>query len=254
MDRIALAVSLQNENLSQATLLKVIDKILFFQPTRTVMFDEYSKEKIEKHLVNVWEKNEDFYDTLSDENEEGNSLTINVSADKKIHLTGLIDQGTFRDSTITESITSIFEEIGGGVYAYLVSKEDRRWQNNDSISLYKKFHQSLDGIRIIPHPKLKKQLIIDVTQFPGHNRTYKGLWFGSCWMMWYGNEYFHFLDREKMVTFLECEEKYVLSDGTVRIKLYNDPFAYNEEENRRRQWAFRDYMNIDEIVNKHNSR
>ncbi|MNG10616.1 hypothetical protein D3C84_940960 [compost metagenome] len=69
-------------------------------------------------------------------------------------------------------------------------------------------------------------------------------------MMWYGEEYFQYVDKVKLATFKNCDETRNLSGSAIRIRLYNDPLEYNKEENRRRQWAFREYVGIDDAAEK----
>lgn len=243
MDSIYFSIKVSNQSIGLMSIIKCIDMLLRFTPTITTAFQEYSKKQLEEYIRAEMNERGKLSITLSDISEENNFLTLGRT-DRYTSFGGRVNHVTFKSSNMVKVITSIFEEFGG-LFAYAVSSEDNFWQNNEDIDRYKLKNKPLDGIKVIPRPKFKNKMMVDITQFPGHSHIYNEMWFGSCWLMWYGEEYYQYIDKEKLFLYTECSEKEILTNGGVLINLYDDPFKYDEEANRKRQWAFREQVGLD---------
>lgn len=160
-----------------------------------------------------------------------------------------IEENIFLENKIDilSTINKQFQKLDGIVgHAYLL--KDNLLQNSTNPDTYIRNNKSLDGIRLIPSPNMKDQLIIDVEQFPGHFHLVNDLWFGSDWKMWFGKQYFQYISRDVLVSFDDCHENSELADGIISITLYKDILDYDNFESRSRHWAFRKYTGIDEVA------
>lgn len=254
MEQLTFNIRFNSNALTYDDILMCIEKLLLFSPERINFTESYSKDILLAQIKEGMDQASPISITLSDEKlDKGNSLSIHVKGGNPFDLytsfIGRVKLEVFNRSNLVEGITALFEKFEG-IYAYVVSTEDNRWQNNESIDLYKSLGKSLEGIQTIPRPKMKNKWIVDINQFPGHSHNYKGIWFGSCWMMWYGKEYYEYVDKEKLMTFKDCDENILLAGDAVRIKLYENPLEFHTEENRRKQWEFRKYANIDDAAEK----
>lgn len=90
--------------------------------------------------------------------------------------------------------------------------------------------------------------IVDIEFNPGHSHRPNGIWFGSCWMMWYGKEYSKYIPMEVLANFKNCYENKIISNNCIRITLYENPWDYDKKENRDIQWDFRRSVGVDEVA------
>lgn len=230
-------------NMDYKDLLSIMHGLLTFKPISSNLLGDYSEEHFNAFIKDIFSRKEEFLLMLSSELDQ-ESFTIN-KGNKYISFVIEMRSEFLWSHNIVDSVTSIFNDYDG-LFAYIVSKEDSFWQNNESITLYKTYNKSLENIKIIPRPKFKNDFIVDTDQFPGTSKGYKGLRFVCCWMMWWGTEFYQFIDKERLETFTECDENMLLKDGGRRIKLYDNPFDYERDENRKRQWAFRNHIDLDQ--------
>lgn len=133
-----------------------------------------------------------------------------------------------------------------GVVGFACSSEDNMWQNNDQVELYQMRSKSIDGVAVQSAPGSGRQ-VIDVEQFPGHSHYVNGLWFGSCWKMWFGSDYYHYVPREILAGYANCLSNTVIANEFRCITLYESPFKAELPENRFIQKTFRDAIGVDTI-------
>ncbi|PWV97893.1 hypothetical protein DFQ01_12080 [Paenibacillus cellulosilyticus] len=245
MSEISFRLKLVYDNLKISDIDLCLEKLLKFSPNRIdVLDDVYTKNKLVDFINSIFTEQPSFIFTLSDSS--GNSMTVNKENNQIIFFSR-INFELFSSSDLFEEITEVFVS-NNGLFAYIVSTEDHFWQNNSSVDVYKRRNRSLEDIKVIPIPKMRNRWNVDIEQFPGHNHNYRGLWFGSCSMMWYGNEYFNYFNRKEFEAFSECEEVLSLKNGGYFVKLYSNPLNYEDVENRNRQWAFRSATNLDLVA------
>jgi hypothetical protein len=131
---------------------------------------------------------------------------------------------------------------------YITDVSDSVMQNLDDLDMLKMF--GVDIEKINKKPNSLRGEIADIEYNPGHNHRPYGLWFGSCWKMWYGHNYYQFISKDKLSDFKDCYENVELEDGSRRITLYENIDDYDKPENRERQWSFRKSVGIDEVAHE----
>ncbi|MDQ0899379.1 hypothetical protein [Paenibacillus sp. V4I7] len=165
-----------------------------------------------------------------------------------IYQKSLIDEYTMYE--IKHKFSKFFQSYNGTV-GFAVSDEDQKWQNTTNIERYKDANKPLENLvlKLKTNVFKKEELVVDKECLPGHNHYVKrGLWFGSCWTMWFGNEYFNFISKESLLAFRDGFETKELEDGSVVITLYDDIWDFNNPENRDIQWSFRKKLGIDDVA------
>lgn len=152
---------------------------------------------------------------------------------------------------LAESVIKIANEFFvnyGGIVGYVCSGKDKFFQNLDQAYYFEAYGVSLEGIPLKERKSNLDPLYVDTEYFPGHSHYGLDLWFGSCWMMWYGKEYFKYIPKEVLKGFSDCYEKIELEDGSIRIVLHENIWDYDLPENRERQWAFRKFAGVDKVA------
>ena len=93
---------------------------------------------------------------------------------------------------------------------------------------------------------------IDVSGNPARREMFRDMWFQSAWRMWYGEGAFKHIRKETLLSFRDADVVTTLPCGTVFIQLFDDPLTYDSPENRRRQQAFRDHVDMDAVIARAN--
>jgi hypothetical protein len=126
---------------------------------------------------------------------------------------------------------------------------DTFWQGEESIDSFK--------FRGRPHELLPKawdnnleKWTIDTSKNPARRHQIPDMWLQAAWRMWFGEESFTHIPKEKLLSFGDAREITTLACGTVFIELFEDPLAFDEPENRRRQQAFLDHVDMKNVVER----
>ncbi|WP_411343397.1 hypothetical protein ACE3MZ_17415 [Paenibacillus sp. WLX1005] len=115
---------------------------------------------------------------------------------------------------------SFFEIDNIGVVAYFYPEDDLFWQRNVDPGQYKLYGKSLDGVTLRPFNKVSS--LIDVSSLPGYPNEFDNLWFGSTWKMIYGEKYFQFLSREKLISYPNAYAVEQLKNQAICITLFEN--------------------------------
>ncbi|MFS0556072.1 hypothetical protein [Brevibacillus sp. 179-C9.3 HS] len=127
---------------------------------------------------------------------------------------------------------------------------DNFWQNNTHLDQYEKYNKITGNIKIKPQVILKNKQIVDIVCLPGHSHLVNDLWFGSNWRMWFGQKYFQYIPKDILLNFKDGYESIELSNGGVRVTLYDNFWEYDKPENREIQWSFRRHVGMDEVAHQ----
>lgn len=179
---------------------------------------------------------------------EKNSFTV-VAEDCSIGKVVNFFLNIYEDQMSFDFDTFVDEQmLAGGMLAYKCSKEDIFWQDMQDISVYEFFNKSMKGLRIIKSPKKINQMVVDIEQNPGHSHNVFRVWFGAWHKMWFGEEYYQFISREKLGAYKNCYENKYLGNNVIRITLFEDIWDYENKKSRKRQLEFRRALAIDEAA------
>lgn len=254
-DRINILVSLESKKVNIQDLQKWLSIIKYFNPTH-MSSRKLTNGKLKKFNKKI------FFENLKPEIFENDDKTIikdeinYVSIYKTSRNKDIISLSCILEKNIFElnrkeilSIVDIFMVETKGIVAYASSLEDWFWQNNEDLDIYKVRGKSTENIRIKKDKIFANQYIVDVEGNPGHFHKVNEIWFGSCWLMWYSEMYFKYIPKPILLNFKECYENMEISKNCIRIKLYENPWEYEKQENRNRQWVFRKKVGLDKIVN-----
>lgn len=150
---------------------------------------------------------------------------------------------------------SYFQQYGG-LIGYVFDEFDQwRYQNAYSKADLEQYGLSLDGVAFFEKEIWDSSERIDKHySFPGHTDFYGEIDFHPSYRMWFGPDIYTFFSNEELETFQDCAENTDLGNGYRRIYLYKNISDYNLPENRARQWAFRNQLNmcrrINDMINK----
>lgn len=203
----------------------------------------YSKESVDEYLENNLNNDQLSMSFIKDKN----SFYL-VKNDIEFRTV------SFMVTLVREERTTLLDQImdeymvKGGIVAYKCTSEDEFWQDADQIFYYKAKKRSLQGLKFTTSKIGVPETIVDVEYNPGHSHRYEGVWFGSCYEMWFGRPYYEFISKEKLQSFQNCYENVELGNDAVRITLYEDIWDFDNPVNRERQWDFRKSMGIDEVA------
>lgn len=252
-DRIEIKVILKSNVVNESISIKWFLSLLFFNAEK-MSCKKLTKGKFVKADINKLqsemknELNDDISSIIIKDSK--NSVSLNKgSINKNItSLSCVLDREIFDQNrwAIIELVNNLMKNHG--VVAYMCSLEDSFWQDNEQVEMYTLMGRGLDGVKTKKKEGNELEEIIDIEFNPGHSHRPNGIWFGSCWMMWYGENYFKYIPKQILLNFKDCYENKEISENCIRITLYESPWEYEKEENRDRQWRFRKNVGIDEIA------
>lgn len=256
-DKIKIMIYFKAENINSNDVKMWFNKMCFFQPNE-MRCKKYTKGKSKEYDENI------FYLKIHGEvndTQRGN-ITIydnnnSISMVKGALSTSIITLSSTLTYKIYEENKEDILEIANdfimnnyGISAYICSLEDWFWQHNEDIQMYELKGKSMEGIKIKKSDIFPDDDIVDIEYNPGSSHVVNGIWFGSCWKMWYGKEYYKYIPKEILMNFNNCYENKQLENDIIRITLYESPWDYDKKENRDRQWNFRKTVGVDEVAHR----
>jgi hypothetical protein len=253
-DDITYKIVLENKEVTFNNLKKWFSKMLYFEPTE-IMGEKISKGGSIKYNDNLFIKKiesliheERFTVRILDD--ELNIISFSRGREYSTIICSLSHKN-YRENEeeVLSTIDSLFLDHDC-VVAYICSSVDNLWQNNADIQSYKSHGKSIESLKLKQHRKIKNRQIVDIEFNPGHFHIVKELWFGSCWRMWFGAQYFKYIPKEVLINFKGGYQTLELEDGSVRITLYESIWDYEKPENRVIQWNFRRQVGIDEVAHQ----
>ncbi|UJF31555.1 hypothetical protein [Paenibacillus hexagrammi] len=242
-----------NENqISFDNTLKWMNDFRFFTPSKvkyrgkkkaTVKFSEKNLHEGIKQTITY----KDHY--LLEIMDSNNSLKLHRGS--RALLTLNLDIETFDKSAnkIMDTVNKFFLGHEGFV-GIVCSSKDNFIQNISDPAWMRLYGLPVNESALISDPMVTSRIIYDIENNPGHSHHLHGLWFGSCWAMWYGNQYFDFVSKAALLAFNNCSENIELSEDAIRIILHDNIWDYNLPQNRDKQWAFRKAASIDEVAER----
>jgi len=144
-----------------------------------------------------------------------------------------------------EALINYLTGLDGFYAGYAYNREDHFLQNTDNPGFFRS-----RGIEVPPDKLIKNRyndLRIDISKNPGRAILINKMWLMSAWQMWFGKQTWNLLDSQKVLSFpsaltLDQYPNYIY------IKLYENHFEANFDENREIQKAFRDWVNMEQII------
>ena len=255
-DRIVIKVIVDKEKINKQDVIEWFTIIECFQP-KDMRCKKLTKGKFRKY------NKKKFYEALEQELVDADSSIKTCDDNNEIwvyknHNNGknMLFKCTLDNNTFKNNMRNIFTMIdrfiiqNKAIFSYVGLLSDLFLQNNEDISEYELAGKSLKNARIKKSDIFEDEDIIDIEYNPGHYHIIMGMYFGSFWKMWFGEEYFQYVPKELLKSFKDCYENKQLSENSFRITLYEDPWDFDKEENRERQWSFRKHTGIDEVAER----
>jgi len=93
--------------------------------------------------------------------------------------------------------------------------------------------------------------VYDVTYNPGRKELIGYTWIMPAWKMWFGKGFYHLVPKERILAFPGAVEIKELENDIVYVQLFEKIEESHTKENMDKQWAWRDWLNFDELVKKY---
>lgn len=255
MDEAAsIRIILKSSKLSLINVLDLFNIFSCFKPSK-MKGKKCTNGKSKKY------NSKNFYEAIAKEIEKNDRVSLSISDDDNwIHLaSGTYDQNIMwldccltydlfeeKKSSLLNAIDNIMRKYDG-IAANICSLTDEYWQDNKDIDYYRIKGKSLEGIHTKKDPVFEDEIIVDTEYNPGHSHIINGIYFTSCWAMWFGDEFFKYIPKNVLINFRKSYETDEVENSIVRIMLYNDIWEYDKTSNRNIQWDFRKRVGIDEV-------
>lgn len=173
-----------------------------------------------------------------------------ISGDNGSILSGVEEDCRFIDISIdpfNNTDEDIFQFVNkpGFVSAYLSDSNYTAAQNtkngkyiiDDSSLKDTPFFLSAEGYKVY-----------DTSYNPGREEILSFTTLLPAWKMWFGETFFQYIPKEKLLSFPHAIEIKELPDGIVYVQLFENIAESNSEKARDMQWAWRRWLEFDELV------
>ncbi|MFC4777075.1 hypothetical protein ACFO9Q_09790 [Paenibacillus sp. GCM10023252] len=148
---------------------------------------------------------------------------------------------------VANRIAEFFDQHDG-VIGFMCASNDYIWQNERDLDTYNWQGRPTEGLIIIDNPLFKGEKMVSLESLPGYAHYVNGLWLGSCWKMWFGEEMFKFIPKTR---FNSVDAKWALktlSNHAIEITLHENMMDFDKPDNRKRQWEFRKQVGVDAVA------
>ncbi|TYP73195.1 hypothetical protein [Paenibacillus methanolicus] len=229
-----------------------IHDLVLFSPTkmRTKLTDrKFNANQLHKELEKLF--SEECVNFQLELRDDTSSFTLTKGINQLPSILCLFSKSVYENISVPEIASKFtdFFQTYEGIVGHAVSREDQKWQNETDIQEYKDANKPLDHVTYKPHSFDPDKIMIDTESFPGHHHFVKrGLWFGAAWRMWFGNEYFSYIPKDKILAFSDGYQTQELHNGSISITLHEDVWDYETAVHRERQWEFRRRVGMDEVA------
>ncbi len=254
-------IMIDRQTMSDDMITSWFDMFTVFEPLQ-MRVSTYKKGKTYKYNSNVFLKEvlkshfESTRATSSLMNNTANSMesvsiTSGYYADNITWLTIKINENTYNISGM-QLIQNLRKFIAahGCIVGYVHSGYDDFMQNNEDIDYYKIYGGDLTKVKYKEDPRFKGEKIIDIEPNPGHSHIGHGIWFGSAWLMWFGQGYFNYIPKQVILAQTYVYSNKAISDDVVEVQLYEKIEDYAKIKNREIQQRFRDELAIDRVAHQ----
>ncbi len=121
------------------------------------------------------------------------------------------------------------------------------WQTESIVDNYKVFNKPFHHLNLYWDEELQVNKV-DVSNNPGRIEFAPGLVLLSCWRMYFGNEFFKYIPKNKILSFDGSHKIEEWDNGIIFVELYPDVFESESEENKERQRSFREWIGMDKLI------
>ena len=212
----------------------------YLKYSKNKLYDNIEKEIFVEERGEITVKNESNRITILRERRNKNILFFTITLTEEIY--------ELNKKEILNKVDSFMAKYNG-ISACAYSLKDMFWQENEDLDYYKEEGKSIEGLHTKAGSRYN-EIIVDIEYNPGHSHSETGIWFGSCWKMWFGKEYFKYIPKEKLLKFKDCYENIEIENEVIRITLHENIWDYEEQENIEKRWKYRKEMEIDNIAHK----
>lgn len=182
-----------------------------------------------------------------DDGDGGNAFDILQRAQSPHITTMSIVLEDISDLFLDREIDELMKEKG--IVAYKRCLKEGVLQNEKFVHMYKWEGGKMKDVKV-KYSKTFNEKVIDVEYNPGHNHYFEGIWFGSCYQMWFGRPYYQYIEKEKLKSFSNCYENVELDNEVIRIRLYENIWDYDKRKSRKIQWDFRRSVGMDVVAHR----
>lgn len=230
----------------------VLDNFVKFIPSRITS----------KYTTKEWNENRDRKKLLTDKNEtrfflsddQQNYLSIDNAGSKPSFKSVAVNHDS---SIFIPSVELIEHFIGrnGFVSAYLLNGDFEAVQseifsNNLKGKSFSK--EILDSIRNTPSKvDMWGGKEYDIKFNPGRSILIPYTWLMVGWKMWFGENFFRIVPKEKILSFPHAVEIKELESGIVYVQLFEDINMPYAPESIFRQWKWREWLDYDSLESQY---
>ncbi|WP_162533558.1 hypothetical protein [Dokdonia sp. Dokd-P16] len=143
------------------------------------------------------------------------------------------------------------------LYAHIHSKLDMILSRSKKYRTWiRRLGEIPSYVKILDNPRSmseRDKYIIDLESMPTHQHLLKTgdrLWFGACAEMYFSKQYYDYIPEDKWIKLSNCKSNEVLENGVRKIILYDNFDEFENPVNRKKQWDFRNELEIDKVASR----
>jgi hypothetical protein len=134
-----------------------------------------------------------------------------------------------------------------GIYGYIRSLDEYLYSNVELIEK-RTFETANESAALPKRYNRNKEIIVDCNQFAGYDIFFKGLCLTSCWKMYYSELFYQIIPKPIFLEVQQIQSVVELTNGVVKITLFNNPLNWDLPINQKYQRLYRDQLGYDQLA------
>ncbi|WCT56192.1 hypothetical protein PQ456_01295 [Paenibacillus kyungheensis] len=248
----SIRIVIKNEFVFEESILKWLEEAPSFEVSSFLIEDRkfvnpiaWDKDLFHTFFIKEWSKKPPVFIKFMDNNQ--NKIMFGKGKNNSSIIIDVVDPNASVTAWI-EYTKTFFENDNKAIVACIYPKGDYFWQMNLDPDRYESAGKSLENLELKPFSQTMST--IDPKSLPGYANYIDDIWFGSTWIMIFGQKYFEFISQSRLQSYPNAFAIEVLENETIFVKLFENLEDYDTLEARKIQFDFRNYIDRDELVKR----
>jgi len=247
--KIGLSLNFKTLSLDGKFYVEMIDKYLCYEPTKLYIKASSKNWNLKRHrkLIETFTADKYFFFVSADNN---GFMASTVNAVKKPFQRFYIAQDR---EVFNPSNTEIEHLIArkGFSCAYLHDEKYEAQQSALTEADYAMNSIPLRHAKGLPYKiDYAGRKIFDVSGNPGRSDRISSTELLACWKMWFGEEFYKLVPKERILSFTEAFKMEELANDVVFVQLFEKVEDSATTKAQELQWSWRKWLNFDELIEK----
>lgn len=251
--KIGFALSFEKNSMNGTFLSFLYKKYVKFNPYSFTIGHKGAAWNEKKHLNEIQLAGGEKDISIIDLNR--NIFSITTTGSQHPHQSFLIEQDSGIFHPTNDEVYEIINWSKTFIAGYLYNEEYTFVQSSESETLFEHRDISKEILMTLKNTPYKLG-VFDKKKYntrfnPGRSVLISHTWLMVAWKMWFGEQFFKLVPRERILSFPYATEIKELPSGQVYVQLYDKIEEPHTPDNIFRQWKWREWLDYDGLEEKY---